>query len=172
MTIFVEKISKILGISTSIVVILMMSIAVASLNIQVFTRYVLGHSASWSEELAMFLFTWSILLVGSLGVREKFHVSLTFILDLSSQKIRIIVEKILHLSTFIFGFIFTTSGMSYVERTLGQVSAAVQYPMEWLYFSAPISGALICVHSFAHLVGGASVEINESIPKEGGGSEI
>lgn len=160
-TIF-EKISKFLGITTGVVVVCMMAVTMISLNVQVFTRYVMGQSASWSEELAMFLFSWSILLIGSLGVREKFHVSLTFILDFSPKTLRIFIEKVLHVFTLVFGVFLATSGMSYVERTLGQVSAAVQYPVEWLYYSAPISGALICIHAFAHLLQKPSTKSDES----------
>jgi len=148
---FFETLSKVLGKVTGILVVCMMSIAIISLNIQVFTRYILGDSASWSEELAMFLFTWSILLVGSLGVREKFHVSLTFFLDLLSEKIRGVTVRILHFITLVVGIVFAFSGVNYVERTLGQVSAAVQYPVEWLHVSAPVAGILISVHALAHL---------------------
>jgi TRAP-type C4-dicarboxylate transport system permease small subunit len=147
-----ENLSRLLGIATGAVVVCMIAVAMLSLNIQVFTRYVMGQSASWSEELAMFLFTWSILLVGSLGVRERFHVSLTFILDFSPRTVRVFLEKILHLLTLVFGLVFAFSGYNYVERTLGQISAAVQYPIEWLHIAAPTSGILICVHAFAHLL--------------------
>ena len=165
-----ENFSKFLGIATGAVVVCMISAAMVSLNIQVFTRYVLGQSASWSEELAIFLFTWSILLVGSLGVREKFHVSLTFILDFSPRKIRILFEKLLHVLTLVFGVVFAFSGYSYVERTLGQISAAVQYPIEWLHIAAPVSGILICIHAFAHLISNPKEQdsISESTESIGG----
>jgi TRAP-type C4-dicarboxylate transport system permease small subunit len=167
-----EKFSRLLGIATGVVVVCMMSIAMISLNIQVFTRYVMGQSASWSEELAMFLFSWSVLLVGSLGVREKFHVSLTFVLSFAPPTFRFLIEKILHLITLVFGVFLATSGMSYVERTLGQVSAAVQYPVEWLHYSAPVSGVLICVHAFAHLLEKPSLQDPEADPSESSGSLI
>lgn len=167
-----EKISKLLGIATGVVVVCMMSIAMISLNVQVFTRYVMGQSASWSEELAMFLFSWSVLLVGSLGVREKFHVSLTFILNFTPSLLRNFIEKILLLVTLIFGGFLVTSGMSYVERTLGQVSAAVQYPVEWLHYSAPVSGVLICVHALAHLLRKPLNQSIESAPAESSGGML
>ncbi|MBN1959053.1 MAG: TRAP transporter small permease [Desulfuromonadales bacterium] len=167
-----EKFSRRLGVATGAVVVCMMSIAMISLNVQVFTRYVMGQSASWSEELAMFLFSWSVLLVGSLGVREKFHVSLTFVLSFAPPMFRFLIEKFLHLITLVFGVFLATSGMSYVERTLGQVSAAVQYPVEWLHYSAPVSGVLICVHAFAHLLAKQSFENPEAEPSESSGSLI
>lgn len=149
-----EVVSKALGRVTGVAVVCMMAVAMLSLNYQVFTRYILGRSASWSEELAMFLFTWLVLLVGSLGIREKFHVRLTFILDLFPVKIRFALEKLLHLLTFGFGIVFAYSGVHYVQETVGQVSAAVRYPIECLHAAAPVAGVLISIHALAHLFQG------------------
>ncbi len=154
-----ETVSKILGHATGIAVVFMLSVAMVSLNYQVFTRYVIGRSASWSEELAMFLFTWSVLLIGSLGIREKFHVRLTFLLDLFPGKVCFALEKILHLLTFGFGLIFAYSGVHYVQGTVGQISAAVRYPIEWLHVAAPVTGVLITVHAIAHIFRPAEFEL-------------
>ena len=44
-------------------------------------RYVFGNALSWSEELALLMFSWAALGGLALGVREGFHVRLTLLLE-------------------------------------------------------------------------------------------
>ena len=48
---------------------------------QVLMRYVFGDTPSWSEELAVLLFCWTVLGGLALGVHEGYHVRLTVLLD-------------------------------------------------------------------------------------------
>src|SRR3546814_11778910 len=52
-------------------------IMVVALIAQIFFRYVVGHALSGSEEIAVLTFSWVVLLLASVGVREGFHVRLT-----------------------------------------------------------------------------------------------
>ncbi len=137
---------------TRLAVVMMASICMASLIYQVFTRYFLGSAAFWTEELALLLFTWIVLLAGSLGVREGFHVRLTILLDPLPKIVRLWVERVIVLLVLCFGAILLVSGVDYVARTLGQVSAAVRYPIQVLTASAPVAGALIVCHALPRLL--------------------
>jgi TRAP-type C4-dicarboxylate transport system permease small subunit len=137
---------------TRVVVVVMAAICMASLIFQVFTRYFLGSASSWTEELALLLFTWIVLLAGSLGVREGFHVRLTLVLDALPKPARIWVERLIILLVLVFGAMLLVSGLDYVTRTLGQVSAAVRYPIQTLTSAAPVAGALIVLHALPRLI--------------------
>ena len=134
------------------IVIAAAAVMIISLILQIFFRYVVGSSLVWSEELALFLFTWVVLLAGSLGVREGFHVRLTLFCDLLPKRGRWALDLVTHLIAGIFGGLVLVSGYSYLDSTLGQVSAAVRYPIEYLHAAAPVCGALIVLHTLAHLV--------------------
>lgn len=136
---------------TRAVVVLMAGICMASLIFQVFTRYFLGNASSWTEELALLLFTWIVLLAGSLGVREGFHVRLTVVLDVMPKSARVWIERLIVLPVLGFGAVLLLSGVDYVGRTLGQVSAAVRYPIQVLTTAAPVAGALIVLHALPRL---------------------
>ena len=129
------------------------AVMIASLILQIFFRYVVGASLVWSEELALFLFTWVVLLAGSLGVREGFHVRLTLFRDFLPPRGRWGLDLIGHLIAGFFGGLVVFSGYHYLDATLGQVSAAVRYPIEYLHVAAPVCGALIVLHTLAHLAG-------------------
>ena len=73
------KISSFLAGASSVFVVVLCIGLVASLLISVFFRYVIGQALSWPEEISLILFTWLVLLAGSLGVHEGFHVRLTIV---------------------------------------------------------------------------------------------
>ena len=53
------------------------ALMLAAITYQVVMRYVFGDTPSWSEELAVLLFSWSVLGGLALGVHEGWHVRLT-----------------------------------------------------------------------------------------------
>ena len=63
------------------VVVLLATVMLASLSLQVFCRFVLGQALSWTEELALGCFSWSMLLAIALGLRELFHVRMDLLVD-------------------------------------------------------------------------------------------
>jgi len=148
-----EGTSRFLARVTEWVVIVMSFGMMGSLLLGVFFRYVVGTALSWSGELAMFLFTWMIFLAGSIGVREGFHSRLVFVRDRIPGRPRCWLEVSAHGAIILFGFLLVYSGFMYLNRTLGQISAAVQYPIEALNASALVGGFLILVHAAARIVG-------------------
>ena len=152
----VDGLSRLLARLTVVVAVTMTGVMVASLVLQIVFRYGLGQALTWSEELALFLFTWIVLLVGSLGVREGFHVRLTLLHDYLPGWLRLPLDLVLGLLVLGFGLVLLTSGSDYVTETLGQVSAAVGYPIEALHLAAPVSGGLVVVHALASLLNGSA----------------
>lgn len=146
---------------TGYIVIAMTVVAMSSLILQVFSRYILAHTFVWTEELALFLFTWFVLLTASIGVARGTHVRLTILLDALPDGARAVIERLIDLLILIFGLAFAYSGQKYVDATLGQVSAAVNYPIIWLHAAAPVAGTLIAFHALVRLLAGPVV-------KEGG----
>lgn len=118
---------------------------------QVLMRYFLGAPPSWTEEMAIILFTWLVLLYATVGLRERFHVAIDTIpvkWDLAYR----MSERLVALLALLFGSVTLTAGISYVQRTTGQKTAALQLPIEALYLSVPVCGALLILHAVALLV--------------------
>lgn len=148
---FIEGLSSFAARVTRWIVIGAAAVMIISLILQIFFRYVVGSSLVWSEELALFLFTWVVLLAGSLGVRENFHVRLTLFLDFLPSRVKWGFNLVIHLISGFFGGLVVYSGYHYLDATLGQVSAAVRYPIEFLHAAAPVCGVLIVLHTLANL---------------------
>lgn len=137
--------------ATDVVVIIMASVMMTSLILQVFSRYVLGSSLVWSEELALMLFTWTTLLAATSVLRDMAHVRLDVLISFLPAPIRNIWNRFITLVIFLFCVALAVSGYQYTVSTLGQVSAAMQLPIEVLHLAAPVCGALGALHALARL---------------------
>lgn len=136
------------------VVISMMIVMLVTLSAQVLMRYAFNIALSWSEELSLALFSWSVLLSSALGVKEGFHVRLTILLDRVSPRLRPIPERAIHLATMVFGGYLAYGGLEYLRETRGMKSAAIAFPVELLYAAIPVCGLLIALFALEHAIKG------------------
>lgn len=118
---------------------------------QVLMRYFLGAPPSWTEELAIILFTWLVLLYATVGLREGFHVAIETVPE-TWPRLRKWADRWVAALACVFGYITLTSGLAYVARTGGQKTAALQIPIEVLYLAVPVCGALFILHAVALLI--------------------
>lgn len=146
------KISAILARASGVIVVLLCIGLVVSLLTSVFFRYIIGQALSWPEEISLILFTWLVLLAGSLGVHEKFHVRLTIVTGRLPRSLRMILERLTTAAIGAFGIIMIYSGFDLVQRTAEHLTPTLRLSLDWLNYAAPVCGALICLHALAELV--------------------
>ena len=128
-----------------------MAVMLACIALQVVMRYVVGRSLSWSEELALLMFSWAALGGLALGVREGFHVRLTLVLEPLPAPARMWAERAIEVLTGALGAYLVWSGWRYVDITKGGTSAAIAYPIEFLHGIAPLAGLFIVIFTLERL---------------------
>jgi TRAP-type C4-dicarboxylate transport system permease small subunit len=119
-----------------------------AISYQVMMRYVFGDTPSWSEELAVLLFSWSVLGGLALGVHEGWHVRLTLLPDLLPAGLRAAL-----------GVFLAWSGWRFLDLTSGSISAAIGYPIEILNALAPVCGALVALFALDRVLRGPTGDI-------------
>ena len=129
-----------------------MALMLACIALQVVMRYVVGSALSWSEELALLMFSWAALGGLALGVREGFHVRLTLLLEPLPAGARAWGERAINLLTAAFGAYLAWSGWRYVDITRGGTSAAIAYPIEVLHGIAPLAGLFVLTFAVDRLL--------------------
>lgn len=146
-----DRLSAVINRVALAAAVLLAVLMIACLCTEVFFRYALNHSLPWSEEVALLLFTWVVMLFGSIGVREGFHVRVSVIVDLLPPTVRLWLDRVILVGIAAFAVVIVDSGWDMVVRNLDQVAPATRYPLPLLYGAVPMMGALIVLHAAARL---------------------
>ncbi|MGI5892536.1 MAG: TRAP transporter small permease [Bacillota bacterium] len=108
---------------------------------QIFMRYVMNSSLAWSDELTRYSFVWSGFIAIGYAYRKNTTIRMDVVLNLLPKKLRCIIDIIVHLMcAALFVFLMKVSYDIVVKTAAsGQVSSAVQLPMQFIYAS-PLVG--------------------------------
>ncbi|MDD6318069.1 MAG: TRAP transporter small permease [Succinatimonas hippei] len=111
------------------------------LSIQVFMRYVVHESLSWSEELSRYMFIWLIYLGISYGAKVMRHIKIDAGLYMFPKRTRPYIVICGDLIFLIFSIVVVIYSLKLVNRQikLEQVSPAIGIPM-YLVYLAPAVG--------------------------------
>jgi len=115
------------------------SVMVILTSTQVFTRYVLGFTYSWSEELARMCFVWITLLGFSLAVKQRQHLRVVAFVAFLPKNIRRIIEIIGVVTTLVIAFVLTQKIIYIMQVQIyrGEVTAAMRIPIWIMYLAGP-----------------------------------
>lgn len=140
------------------------------LAVQVFMRYVMQASLSWSEELARYLFVWLVYLGISYGAKIMRHIKIEAALSLFPKAWRPYVVILGDVIFWGFAIFICATGYAIVKKQmmLGQTSPAMGMPM-WFLYAAPVVGFALTtirqtqtiVYRIKHL--GKEEEIQEEV---------
>jgi TRAP-type C4-dicarboxylate transport system permease small subunit len=148
------RINNIAAAAVKLLVVVMVLVMLSALSAQVLLRYAFNFTLSWSEELSLGLFTWTVLLMAALGVREGFHVRMSLLIQRLPCAPRLWAEQGIHLATTAVGCFLAWSGWRYFSDTHGTTSAAIGYPIEFLHAAALACGVLIAMFALDALIEG------------------
>ena len=121
--------------------IVLMSVLSVVLFIQVFFRYVMGASLSWSEELARYMFIWLVYVGIAYGCKVMRHIKIDAGLYCFPKKARksvVILGDIIFL-VFCVVIVYYAWQLERKQIMFGQLSPAMQIPM-WIPYGAPLVG--------------------------------
>jgi TRAP-type C4-dicarboxylate transport system permease small subunit len=119
---------------------------------QVFCRYVLNDSPSWTEPGAVMLMSWFIFLGAAVGVRENNHLGfdvLLYVIPASGKKwLRMISDVVI----FAFGIGMVWYGFSLVELTWNTKLPALGISGGWDYIPAVAGGVLVTLFALERII--------------------
>ena len=121
---------------------------------QVFARYVLNTSFSFTEELARFLLIWLSIIGAAYLNAERAHLSMDFLYAKWSAINRRRASIFGEVTIFVFAFFVMVVGGSnlvYTTLYLDQLSGTLQIPLGYVYVVLPVCGLLIMCFSVYHI---------------------
>ena len=118
---------------------------------QVFGRFILQSSPSWSEQAALVLMIWYVFLAAGAGVWERFHIRIEILeqrLETGSRKrLRIAIHALIAA----MGLILLVFGVQLVWLVSEHVIPSLGISRAFAYLPIPATGALITLFSLGRI---------------------
>ena len=128
------------------ILVVLMSVIVLDVLLQVVSRYLFQSPLGFTDELAAYLLIWVGLLGAAYATGARQHLAI----DLISHKFNTNQQKYLEviISVCIAAFTISVlvvggSRLVYTSFLFGQISAAMELPLGYVYLVVPLSGILI-----------------------------
>lgn len=124
----------------------------AAIGWQVFGRFVLNSTPTWTEPVSLLLMLYYILLAAAVGVHEGFHLSLDLFRSLAPERVRRVFDIASHLLVGGFGLAMAWYGSALVRATWTNKIAVLDLPQGISYLPIPIAGGLIALFALEHVL--------------------
>ncbi|QFT78489.1 TRAP transporter small permease [Erythrobacter sp. THAF29] len=126
-------------------------IMTAVIGWQVFGRFVLNSSPSWTEQAALILMIWYVFFAAAAGVWERFHIRIELLekrmSDAKARKLRIAIHALLAM----FGLILLVFGAQLAWLVRDHVVPSLGISRALAYAPIPLAGLLTFVFSVARI---------------------
>ena len=119
---------------------------------QVFCRYVLRFTPSWSEETSTILMIWMGFIACAIGVKKGTHLTISAVVDLFPKKVQKIFYYFDEIAVLIFGLIMVRYGGELSNHTMMSIMPATQIKTGLLYMCIPIAGIMISLYSIERII--------------------
>lgn len=130
---------------------------VAIVGWQVFGRYILDSSPSWTEQAALVLMIWYVMLASAAGVYEGFHIRIA-LLDEHLGAGAVPLRRLIALIVLALGLVMAVYGLQLCWIVRGNVIPSLEISRAVAYAPLPIAGALIALFSFPQMLTGEDVD--------------
>lgn len=115
---------------------------------QVFFRYVINYSISWSQDLLTYMLIWSVFVGISLAVKRRKHIKVELAFILFSKKKQFVLKVFSNLAFMVFCLIISYFSMIKIYKLIfvnQQISESTGLPMWIIQVSVPI-GLLLSLY--------------------------
>ena len=115
------------------------------MGIQVFSRYVLGASLSWSEELTRYIFVWAGFLSVSYCTKRCVSIKIEQFVAMFPRRGKAVFKLVNHTFELVFFFYLMPFAVKYLMSAIesGQVSPACRIPMYYVQAAPLVSFLLV-----------------------------
>lgn len=119
---------------------------------QVFGRYVLNSSPSWSEQASLTLMIWYVSFAAAAGVREGFHIRIVAVENAAPPRVAKSMRILSNCAVGLCGLAMAFWGGELVIRTWSHVIPSLGISRGLAYLGLPIAGALITLFSLERIL--------------------
>lgn len=127
--------------------VLLFSAAVVLYLSQVVSRYLLGFTFPWAEELIVTMVVWACFIGASIATRQQAHVSVDLLVSRLGPGPRRIATLVALGLWILFAFLMFWWGAGFVRSVAvtGNRAESIDMPAYVLYIAVPLGGALMTI---------------------------
>ena len=124
----------------SILVVVSVGILVVPVMLQIVSRYTdLIPSYIWTEEMARFLFIWTVMIGAMLGVRDSAHFDVDLLPELGPRG-DAFMRLVARLGVLVIAIVFVTGGIEFTKFAWNRTSELADLPLWLIHIAWPIAG--------------------------------
>ena len=141
---YLEALSRGIAIVEQQALKILMALLAVSVLIQITARNT-GHFVSWSEDIALLLFTWIVFLGGALAIREGTH----YVIDVFSDRLvrlRLVLGLVAVVGMAVFLGLLVWQGCLMSYMVAGRISGAGGLDMTLYYIALPVAALFGLFH--------------------------
>jgi TRAP-type C4-dicarboxylate transport system permease small subunit len=122
------------------VVAITVAILLIPVSLQIFSRFtaVIPHYI-WTEEMARFLFVWTIMIGAMIGVREATHFEVDLLPALSKRG-EAVARIVGRLGVLALALVFVWAGIAFTRFGWNRISELAELPLWMIHIAWPITG--------------------------------
>ena len=137
-----------LAVSEMLLVVLL-----CSSSLQVFSRYFMENTVTWTEECSRYCFIWLDMLGAAVLVYKGGHAVVDIIVSRFHGTAAKIYNTCIYIAIGYVAGILTRFGMQLSQATIKQTSSSLHLPMGIIYGVVPLSGLLIGIFVVNRVLG-------------------
>ncbi|MEM7703170.1 MAG: TRAP transporter small permease [Pseudomonadota bacterium] len=118
---------------------------------QVFGRFVLNSSPSWTEQAAMILMIWYVFFAAAAGVWERFHIRIEILEQRLSSSLRRRLRIFIHALVAVFGLVLLVYGAQLAWLVRDFVVPSLGISRGIAYLPIPFAGLLTIMFSIGRI---------------------
>ena len=128
------------GAFLSWLLVISVAVLVVPVTLQIFSRFtaLIPHYI-WTEEMARFLFVWTIMIGAMLGVRESSHFEVDLWPRLSPRR-EAALAILSRLAVLAIALVFVWSGIEFTRFGWNRISELAELPLWLIHIAWPIAG--------------------------------
>lgn len=121
-------------------VVVSVGVLVIPVALQIVSRYTdLIPAYIWTEEMARFLFIWTVMIGAIIGVREAKHFDVDLLPGLSRRG-DAIMRIVSRLAVLVLALVFVSAGIEFTRFAWGRISELAELPLWLIHIAWPVTG--------------------------------
>ena len=128
---------------------------------QVFGRFVLDSSPSWTEQASLVLMIWYVMFAAAAGVYEGFHIRIALIEERFGERARGL-RRVVAGIVALMGLVLLLYGLQLCWQVRGNVIPSLGISRAVAYVPLPVSGLLMTIFALGRMISGAADPVEEA----------